>query len=32
MNNNANSNVNNTSGQKYMNNNQNTANSPNIYY
>ena len=29
MNNNANSNVNNTSGQKYMNNNQNMANSPN---
>lgn len=29
MNNNANSNVNNTSGQKYMNNNQNMVNSPN---
>ena len=29
MSNNANSNVNNTSGQKYMNNNQNMVNSPN---
>lgn len=29
MNNNANSNINNTSGQKYMNNNQNMVNSPN---
>ena len=29
MNNNANSNVNNTSGQKYINNNQNMVNSPN---